>query len=137
MEVSSTNNSPTASLAKVFGQDNEVGRTAVVNNASKESNPSESLLKQKDLTQQDLEAFEKINTKLDQLGVGVSFSFDKETSTQVVKLIDKNSNEVMKQFPNEEALKMLKHIQQYLETMSRNDEYDRKGLTGALISEII
>jgi flagellar protein FlaG len=89
------------------------------------------------LTEADKESFNAVNRKLDNLGVGVMFAFDEQANTQVVKLIDKTTEEVVKQFPSEEALKMLKNIQNYLESSAQRSVVDNKSLTGALFSEII
>ena len=80
---------------------------------------------------------EQVNSKLEQLGVGVMFSVDENTQSSVVKVIDKTTDEVIKQYPNEGSLKMMKNIQNYLDSVQQSGTFNKQGLTGALFNEII
>lgn len=80
---------------------------------------------------------DNVNSKLDQLGVGLAFSVDENTQSSVVKVIDKTTDEVIKQYPNEGSLKMMKNIQDYLNSVQQSALSTKEGLTGALFNEII
>ena len=41
----------------------------------------------------------------------LNFSIDKDTEDMVVKVMDTETNEVIRQFPSEETLKLAKHIE--------------------------
>lgn len=80
---------------------------------------------------------EQVNSRLEQLGMGVSFSVDKSTSSPVIKVIDRSTDEVVKQFPNEDSLKRMHHIQSYLDSAQQNGINNKENLTGVLFNEII
>lgn len=80
---------------------------------------------------------EELNSKLDQIGLGLTFSVDENTKSSVVKVIDKTTDEVIKQYPNEDSLKMMKNIQDYLNTVQKSSSTTKEGLTGVLFNEII
>lgn len=80
---------------------------------------------------------DKVNQALSQFGLGVSFSVDETTQSSVVKVIDKTTDEVIKQYPNESALRMMQNIQQYLESVQKSGLSGKEGLTGSLFNEII
>jgi len=80
---------------------------------------------------------EQVNLRLEKLGLGVTFSVDENTQSSVVKVIDKTTDEVIKQYPNEGSLKMMKNIQNYLDSVQQSGITNKEGLTGALFNEII
>jgi len=81
---------------------------------------------------------ENVNSRLEQLGMGVSFSVDTSTQEPVVKVIDRVTDEVIKQFPNEDSLKRMQHIQSYLSSVQpQNGGANKESLTGTLFNEII
>lgn len=84
-----------------------------------------------------LEQVAQVNSRLEQLGMGIAFSVDEGTQSSVIKVIDKATDEVIKQYPNEGSLEMMKNIQSYLESVQKSGMQDKEGLTGSLISEII
>lgn len=83
------------------------------------------------------EQIDKVNIKLNQLGVGLDFSVDENTQSSVVKVVDKTTDEVIRQFPTEGSLKIVQNIQDYLSSMQQTDFADKEGLTGILFNEII
>ncbi|UQB42717.1 flagellar protein FlaG [Thiomicrospira microaerophila] len=85
----------------------------------------------------DFDHIDQMNQRLVEMGVGVTFAVDQDTGSSIVKVIDKTSNEVMKQFPSEDALRMMRNIQNYLDSATQTQLSDAKGLTGSLINEII
>lgn len=99
---------------------------------------SPNLIKAQQETQEMLQKqVEQVNSKLVQLGLGVTFTVDENTQSSVVKVIDKATDEVVKQYPNEESLKMMKNIQNYLDSVQQSGLSNKEGLTGTLFNEII
>jgi flagellar protein FlaG len=84
-----------------------------------------------------LEKVAQVNSRLEQLGVGLAFYVDESTQSSVVKVIDRTTDEVIKQYPNEGSLEMMKHIQSYLESVQKSGILNKEGLTGVLLNEII
>ena len=80
---------------------------------------------------------EQLNKQMERIGQSLSFSVDESTQSSVVKIIDKTTDEVIKQFPTEGALKVMKNIQNYLESVQQSGVSGKEGLTGALFNEII
>ena len=80
---------------------------------------------------------DNVNSKLNQLGVGLAFSVDESTQSSVVKVIDKTTDEIIKQYPNEGSLKIMKDIQDYLSSVQESSLSTKEGLTGVLFNEII
>jgi len=83
------------------------------------------------------EQVNQVNSRLEQLGMGVSFSIDETTSSPVIKVIDRATDEIIKQFPNEDSLKRMQHIQSYLDSVQQNGSANKENLTGVLFNEII
>jgi flagellar protein FlaG len=78
-----------------------------------------------------------LNQQLDRLGQSIAFSVDENSQFSVVKVVDKTTDEIIRQFPSEGSLKIMKNIQSYLDTVQQNGLQSKEGLTGTLISEII
>jgi flagellar protein FlaG len=79
----------------------------------------------------------EVNSNLEQLGVGIAFSVDESTQSSVIKVIDKTTNEVIKQYPNEGSLEMMKNIQGYLDALQTTSSSNNEALKGSIISEMI
>jgi flagellar protein FlaG len=56
-------------------------------------------------------AVEKLNEFMETGQHNLNFSVDKDTENLVVKVMDKSTQEVIRQFPSEETLKLAKHIE--------------------------
>ncbi len=84
-----------------------------------------------------VEQVEEVNSNLDQLGVGIAFSVDESTQSSIIKVIDKTTNEVIKQYPNEGSLEMMKNIQGYLDAVQTSSAANTEALKGAIINEVI
>ncbi len=80
---------------------------------------------------------DNVNSKLNQLGVGLAFSVDENTQSSVVQVIDKTTDEIIKQYPNEGSLRIMKNIQDYLDSVQQSSLSTKEGLTGVLFNEII
>lgn len=65
---------------------------------------------------EDLEkALGKVKEKLNEIvDVGFEYFIDKDTNREVVKIIDRRTNEVIRQYPPEEILNMLKRMDEML-----------------------
>ncbi|MDX1346913.1 MAG: flagellar protein FlaG [Thiomicrorhabdus chilensis] len=80
---------------------------------------------------------DQLNQQLAQLGQSLAFSVDENTQSTVVKIVDKTTDEVIKQFPSEGSLKIMQNIQNYLNTVQQSGLPTKEGLTGTLFNEII
>jgi len=80
---------------------------------------------------------DQLNSQLDQTGLGLAFSVDEKTKSSVVKVIDQTTDKVIKQYPNEDSLRMIKNIQDYLNSVKQSSSTTKEGLTGVLFNEII
>lgn len=85
----------------------------------------------------DLELLESVNNALAQVNVGVAFEVDSKTQSSVLKVVDKETEKVIKQYPSEESLKVIEHLQNYLNSVQKSGLTANQSLTGALFSEII
>lgn len=80
---------------------------------------------------------ENLNKILEQLGQSITFGVDQGTQSSVVKVVDKTTDELIKQYPSEGSLRMMKNIQEYLERAQQSGGLTKEGLTGSLFNEII
>ncbi|MFA6310351.1 MAG: flagellar protein FlaG [Sterolibacterium sp.] len=55
-------------------------------------------------------ATDKINRTMQGLGNNLEFTVDSETSMNIVKVVDKETNKTIRQFPSEEALAIAKTL---------------------------
>jgi flagellar protein FlaG len=104
------------------------------------NNPSAEIVKQPEtqVSKGQLEnQVEQINRQLEKLGQTIAFGVDDSTSQTVVKLIDKNTDELIRQYPSEDSLKLMKNIQEYLERIQEIGSDNKESLTGQIINEII
>lgn len=79
---------------------------------------------------------ERVNNALSSYGLGVNFDRDADTNRPIVRIIDRQTDEVIKQYPSEDALALMKNIQNYLMQQS-SSTVNKQELTGALFNEII
>jgi flagellar protein FlaG len=56
------------------------------------------------------EAVKQLNKTVASMKTGIEFSIDKDTDTRVVKVIDQDTKEVLRQLPTEETLAISKSI---------------------------
>ncbi|WP_157868707.1 flagellar protein FlaG [Thiomicrospira aerophila] len=78
-----------------------------------------------------------MNSQLASLNVGVAFAIDDTTNASIVKVIDRSTSEVIRQYPNDEALKVMQNIKSFLESVNNSQLNDSQGLTGTLLNEMI
>ncbi len=55
----------------------------------------------------------RMNQRMQQMQRGLRFNVDEESGRIVVKVIDKDTDEVIRQIPSEEMLAMMKHINDF------------------------
>jgi flagellar protein FlaG len=138
MDIQNNLTSPSAVLGSRVGHESSVKESSVTaERPSSELKVEVSRPEPQELKDDDFDQIDLMNHRLDQMGIGVTFAVDRDTGSSIVKVVDKASNEVVKQFPNEDALRVMKNIQNYLDSASQKQLSDAKGLTGSLISEII
>lgn len=80
---------------------------------------------------------EQVNSTLESMGQTVRFGLDDSSNTMLVKVVDKSTDELIRQLPSEESLKVMQNIQDFLSRMQNTEGYQSKSLTGSLINEII
>lgn len=87
----------------------------------------------------DLDLLESINQQLASAGTGLAFSVDESTQSPIVRIVDRVTDEVIKQFPSEDSLRVIRHLQDYLNSVNSRQPglADQERLTGVLFSEII
>lgn len=72
---------------------------------------------------------EKINEVLNPLNKELRVEIDQELKIPIFKIINKETNEVIRQIPLEEILRIAKNIEKFLESQ----KIDKKYLTGLLL----
>jgi flagellar protein FlaG len=58
-------------------------------------------------------AIDHLNTNIQRLDRNLVFSLDKDSGDVVVKVVDSETHEVIRQIPNEDVLALARHIKQY------------------------
>lgn len=85
------------------------GRAASVDGASAPKRVSEPVLGEAEPTPGSLEsAVEEINQSLGGQSVGVRFEVDADTDRVVIKVVDRESGDLIRQIPSEEVLRIAK-----------------------------
>ncbi len=92
---------------------------------------------QQETKQETQDQIHQVNSKLEEFGIGLSFSVDEGTQSSVITVIDKKTNEVIKQFPNDGSLQIMKNIQNYLDSVQQSSIAKKEGLTGILFNEMV
>jgi len=59
------------------------------------------------------EAVNQIKEQMGSIGRNINFSFDEELDIVIIKVVNKDTEEVVRQFPSEELIEMAKHLQEY------------------------
>jgi flagellar protein FlaG len=67
-------------------------------------------------TDQDLAAaIDKLNSKVQSLNRNLEFSLDKDSGDLVVKVVDAQTHEVIRQIPRKEAMELARSIEKYMQ----------------------
>ncbi|MEA1988098.1 MAG: flagellar protein FlaG [Pseudomonadota bacterium] len=80
---------------------------------------------------------EQLNQQMELLGQSLAFRVDEGTQSPVVSVVDKTTDEVIRQFPSEGSLRIMQNIQNYLNSVQQSGLQAKEGLTGSLFNEII
>jgi len=60
------------------------------------------------------DAVEKLNLSTEGMNEKVHFSYHEKTNRVIMRIIDSETNEVVREVPAKDAIKLLEHIQEYL-----------------------
>lgn len=134
MDVNSVNPLTSGQVVKSTSELNEPTNLKVITESSAVASKSDT---QKDSTEVLKAQADSLNNVLSQLGQMVTFDVDESTQYSVVKVVDKTTDEIIKQYPNEGSLQMMKNIQDYLDSVQKTGSSSKEGLTGTLFNEII
>jgi len=66
---------------------------------------------------------ERINQVLNSLNKELRVEIDQELNIPIFKIINKETNEIVRQIPLEEILKLIKNIEKFLESQRIDEEY--------------
>jgi len=61
-----------------------------------------------------LNVIDKLNSSLENVNEKVSFSYHEENKRIIIKVIDRETNEVVREIPPRDIVKLSEHIQEYL-----------------------
>jgi flagellar protein FlaG len=128
----------TSGLSNNMGYRPDVPVSPQVEQKPKMPVEQEKVVAQPQVTQSELLEvnLERVNNTLSSYGLGVNFDRDADTNRPIVRIIDRQTDEVIKQYPSEDALALMKNIQNYLMQQS-SSTVNKQELTGALFNEII
>lgn len=120
MDISSVNSQVNAKTVKSSPYELAAGAAAKVAGASPSQtrspgSPNAETNQQKADTgpEQIKKALEDLNNFVKQVNSDVNFSIDDETGMRVIKVIDRQTKDVIRQIPSEEALEMAKAIDKF------------------------
>ena len=113
MSVESMNATAASSVsANLVNQRPEMSSNAAITNGNNQASQASSANQATQMSVEEVEAaVEKLNEFMETGQHNLNFSVDKDTENLVVKVMDKNTQEVIRQFPSEETLKLAKHIE--------------------------
>ncbi|HOO72135.1 MAG TPA: flagellar protein FlaG [Spirochaetota bacterium] len=78
-------------------------------------NPDVTVSQSRDLTKSEIyEAVEKLNSAMSDFRERISFSYHEKTNRIIVKVIDSATNEVVREIPPKDLIKLLEHIKEYM-----------------------
>ena len=85
--------------------------TSQVNSVNTQATQSESVQDAQKMSAEEVQnVLDKMNEFMGKGQHNLNFSIDKDTDDMVVKVMDTETNEVIRQFPSEQTLKLAKHI---------------------------
>ncbi|SFF97463.1 flagellar protein FlaG [Neptunomonas qingdaonensis] len=85
--------------------------TGLVNSVNTQATQSESVQDAQKMSAEEVQnVLDKMNEFMGKGQHNLNFSIDKDTDDMVVKVMDTETNEVIRQFPSEQTLKLAKHI---------------------------
>ncbi|WP_051222268.1 flagellar protein FlaG [Neptunomonas japonica] len=116
MSVESMNASNVAANTQVAQQPqtqqtSRSGETEVVNQAALSQSEASEKPSQKMTADEVQVVVDKLNEFMQNDQRNLNFSIDKDTEDMVVKVMDTETQEVIRQFPSEETIKLAKHLE--------------------------
>ncbi len=83
-------------------------------NQERARNSGESLYP-RELTKSEIsDAVDRLNVAMGDLSERISFSYHEKTNRIIVKVIDSSTNEVVREIPPKDLIKLLEHIKEYM-----------------------
>ena len=67
-------------------------------------------------------AVNSLNEAVQNIQRGIEFSVDDESGRSVVRVVDRETGDVIRQLPAEDVLKISRHIQEFMETRQTNTD---------------
>lgn len=116
MQIQSLSTASTNAVINGFSNEPETARVKAIP-ADASNSPalrSQAESKAAAATQEEVKnAVGKLNTVASALGQSIQFSVDTDTKQNIVKLVDRESNKVIRQIPTEEAVSIAKAIDRF------------------------
>lgn len=100
----------------------------------------EQAAKKKEEKEEELSEFEQkmateVFNDLNRQNIGLSFSIEKEMGSTVVSVLDNNTEDIIRQIPSEEFLKLAKRIHDLKEQQTSSSEDNKDVLKGILLDD--
>lgn len=111
MSVESMNATSMVSTTTQPANTQQVNQNQQAAIAEKQSQAAEAQEAQKLTAEEVQDVVDKLNDFMQGQQRNLNFSVDKDTDNLVVKVMDTQTEEVIRQFPSEETLKLAKHIE--------------------------
>lgn len=74
------------------------------------SQPRQSLQKEKPSAEEIQKDLDAMNSHLESMNMSIQFNVDKGSKDIVIKIVDRNSGEVIRQIPSDEVLRLREHM---------------------------
>ncbi|MDB5918690.1 MAG: flagellar protein FlaG [Massilia sp.] len=103
----SSSASPPAAVERKPGIDPQAASVAKARSEGVDAVKDQSVQEQQQLP----EALKRINTVLQVRAPGLEFSIDEDSARSIVKVVDTDTNEVIRQMPSKEALEISKALE--------------------------
>ena len=95
-------------------------KTGSESEASKVNNTEETAEEKKNSKENLDNAVKRLNTYVQSINRNLEFNIDNDSGQTVVKVIDSETDELIRQIPNEEALNIAKHLNEELDNDLKN-----------------
>lgn len=90
-----------------------VSQSATIQAKSESSNVTEVANENAQLTVEEIEqTVESLNEAMTLLERGINFEVDRDVERTIIKVVDRETDEIIKQIPSEDLLKVIGHLQE-------------------------
>lgn len=90
-----------------------VTQNATIQAKSESSSPTEVANENAQLTVEEIEqTVESLNETMTLLERGINFEVDRDVKRTIIKVVDRETDEIIKQIPSEDLLKVIGHLQE-------------------------